>query len=83
MIVPLLLLPKRIAKQLSHNLLGVASRIKPNFKFLEADFYKLDSDINVDEYVALCILNSLTYFLFPPCWQSRSWCAWATRTRWE
>ncbi len=64
MIVPLLLLPKRIAKQLSHNLLGVASRIKPNFKFLEADFYKLDADINVDEYVALCILNSLTYFLF-------------------
>ena len=60
--IPLLLVPRKAAKRLSHHFLGIASRIKPSFKFLDEDLYKIDSEMQSTEYLAHLVFNGLFYF---------------------
>jgi archaeal flagellar protein FlaJ len=59
--VPLLLMGQKTALRVSHLLLGFSSRLKPMFPFLEGDFYKLDADTDVDNYLAASVLNAIMY----------------------
>ncbi len=60
--IPLMLIPPKVAKKLSHVFLGVASRMAPGFKTLESELYKVDSDLSATEYIAHLILNACVYF---------------------
>ncbi|VVC00886.1 Type II secretion system (T2SS), protein F [uncultured archaeon] len=61
--IPLLLLPPKMAKGISHFFMGIASRLSVSFKFVEKELFRLDSDMTANEYISGCLLNAVIYFI--------------------
>lgn len=61
--VPLLMLPLRPAKVLSHLFYGLASRMEKSMPYVGTGLFKLDSDLSATEYIGLALLNAFSYFL--------------------
>ncbi len=59
--IPLLLIPKRPAKSLSHYFLGIASKLEGGFKGVGSELYKIDAGISATEYISYSLLNSAVY----------------------
>lgn len=62
--IPFSILPVKNIRIAAKNFLGVSELIKPLFPFLKDDLKQSGEDIDVKEYISLCITSIIIFFVF-------------------
>jgi len=62
--IPYSLLPPKSLRKNSAIFLGVAENIGPMFKFLEVNLKQADIDLSTKEYLSMCLMACLVFFIF-------------------
>lgn len=61
--VPFSILPQKVLKALSRSFSGIASRISKSFPSLKAELIRADFKVDEKEYISMCILSTLFFFI--------------------
>lgn len=61
--VPFSILPPKVLKALSRSFSGIASRISKFFPSLKAELIRADFKVDEKEYISMCILSTLFFFI--------------------
>lgn len=61
--IPFSFLPPKVLKALSRSFLGVAGHLSKSFPSLKADLARADFKVDEKEYIAMCILSTLFFFI--------------------
>ncbi len=62
--LPYSLLPVKVLRKVSYSFLGVGESLQDFFPFLEVHLKQAEVDFSVKEYLSMCILSSIIFFLF-------------------
>jgi flagellar protein FlaJ len=62
--LPYSLLPIKVLRKISYSFLGVGESLQDFFPFLEVHLKQAEVDFSVKEYLSMCILSSIIFFIF-------------------